>query len=238
MAIVAPGPPSVPPAKTDLWTEMVGKPAPEFQQIKGWLFGEPVKMADLRGKHILLHFWSVFSEQRIPELMGLQKKYADQNLVIVVVHPFPDTMTIEGVRAHIENELRPKWWGGHELPFRMALDGGGRVPIAGTNQKAEGATCAAYRIPESQDGQAQAASPGPLVGPDGRVLLSLPAFIAGTKSDAEIARVMGVKPVAPDWMKGFKNDHYRLANGEGTETHRAAIPNRAVGLLVVFPIRI
>jgi RNA polymerase sigma factor (sigma-70 family) len=212
VAIVAPGPSSVAPAKSDLWTDLIGKPTPEFQHVKGWLFGEPVTMADLRGKFVLLHFWSVYSEQRMPELMGLQNKYGAKNLVIIVVKPSHDSMTVDNEKKYIEEDLRARWWGGRNLPFRLALDAARRVPIAATDRNAEGATYAAFRIPDSQDGWRSPAV-NLLIGPDGYVLRSLPAYLAGAKSDAEIERAMGIKPFSPGWMKGFEQ-HYRLADGE------------------------
>ncbi len=42
----------------DLWKQLIGKPAPEFREIIAWTGGPSVKLADLRGKFVLLHFWA------------------------------------------------------------------------------------------------------------------------------------------------------------------------------------
>jgi len=42
--------------------------------------------------------------------------------------------------------VRKKLWGGRDLPFLVALDGGGPTPIAGSDRTAKGATTAAYGI--------------------------------------------------------------------------------------------
>ena len=41
---------------------------------------------------------------------------------------------------------RKEYWGGRDLPFLVALDGGGKVQIEGTNRTARGRTTARYGI--------------------------------------------------------------------------------------------
>ena len=43
-------------------------------------------------------------------------------------------------------EPRAKFWGGRDLPFLVALDGGGETRIRGMIQTARGATTAAYGV--------------------------------------------------------------------------------------------
>ena len=68
---------------------LIGKQAPELQQIKGWINSKPIKLADLRGKVVLLDFWGTWCGpcvQVIPELIKLHEKYHDKGLVVIGIH--------------------------------------------------------------------------------------------------------------------------------------------------------
>jgi thiol-disulfide isomerase/thioredoxin len=126
---------------------LFGKPAPELRRIKDWKNGGPVKLADLKGKVVVLDFWGfwcgpcVFS---MPEMTRLHEKFADKGLVIIGVH----NDSAESF-AEVDQRLaqaKAQVWGGKDLPFLLALDGGGEVPIEGGRQSVSGATCAAYGI--------------------------------------------------------------------------------------------
>src|SRR5207248_1117658 len=64
-------------------------PAPELEGGVGWLnTAGPLKLKDLRGKFVLLDFWTfccINCIHTLPDLAKLEKKYADQ-LVVVGVH--------------------------------------------------------------------------------------------------------------------------------------------------------
>ena len=64
-------------------------PAPEFPAGLDWLnTSSPLKMADLRGKVVLLDFWTygcINCIHIIPELKALEERYADE-LVVIGVH--------------------------------------------------------------------------------------------------------------------------------------------------------
>ncbi|HET6443085.1 MAG TPA: thioredoxin-like domain-containing protein [candidate division Zixibacteria bacterium] len=64
-------------------------PAPEFPEGLDWLnTSGPLKLADLRGKVVLLDFWTygcINCMHIIPELKALEEKYADE-LVVIGVH--------------------------------------------------------------------------------------------------------------------------------------------------------
>jgi WD40 repeat protein len=212
LAIVAPGPPNPDPEPTDLWEDLVGKPAPEFRQVKDWQFGEPIRLADLRGKHVLLHFWNVFSEQRMPGLMKLQRQFGDRGLVVIVVYPDYVNRTADVLRRDID-DLSRKWWGGRKLTFRVALDGGYESPIPGTGLKAPGATHAAYRVPDHHKGRRLMNGTNLLVGPDGRLLKILPVLDTGSGADLVFAKTLRAVPAPAPWMKAFE-DHYALADGQ------------------------
>jgi thiol-disulfide isomerase/thioredoxin len=64
-------------------------PAPDFTGIDGWLNSPPLTLADLRGKVVLIDFWTfscVNCVRTIPHLKILYNDYKDDGFVIVGVH--------------------------------------------------------------------------------------------------------------------------------------------------------
>ena len=67
----------------------VGNEAPQFQGIVNWINSEPMTMEQLRGKVVLIDFWTytcVNCIRTFPYLKDWHAKYADKGLVIVGVH--------------------------------------------------------------------------------------------------------------------------------------------------------
>ena len=63
--------------------------APELTGITHWLNSAPLKLADLRGKVVLVDFWTygcINCVNTLPHLTKLQEKYKDKGLVIIGVH--------------------------------------------------------------------------------------------------------------------------------------------------------
>lgn len=126
---------------------IVGRPAPELRNIKAWKNGGPVTVAALRGKVVLLDFWGSWCgpcKGSMPELMKLYDKYKDKGLVIIAVHD-DSVESMEEMEQKVES-ARKEIWGGRDLPFMIALDGGGRTRIPGTGEFTRGATNAAYHV--------------------------------------------------------------------------------------------
>jgi thiol-disulfide isomerase/thioredoxin len=67
----------------------IGSQAPEFQGISNWINSEPLSIENLRGKVVLVDFWTytcVNCIRTLPYIKDWQDKYASHGLVIVGVH--------------------------------------------------------------------------------------------------------------------------------------------------------
>ncbi len=120
------------------------RPAPELVQIKEWKNGDPVKLADLRGKVVLLDFWNGSCLAEMPALMALDDRYKDKGLVIIAIHDNSAQSIAEIDRQ--DQKVRATLWKGRDLPFLVALDGGPNAKISGKNAIADAATFAAYGV--------------------------------------------------------------------------------------------
>jgi thiol-disulfide isomerase/thioredoxin len=83
------------------------KLAPELAQISGYVNTDPLTIADLRGKVVLVDFWTyscINCIRTIPYLNAWHDKYADDGLVIVGVHTpeFEFEKDPDNVRAAVE----------------------------------------------------------------------------------------------------------------------------------------
>jgi len=64
-------------------------PAPEFAGIQTWLNSQPLTMQELRGKVVLVDFWTyscINCVRTLPYITAWDEKYRDQGLVIIGVH--------------------------------------------------------------------------------------------------------------------------------------------------------
>lgn len=83
------------------------KLAPELAQISGYINTDPVTLGDLKGKVVLVDFWTyscINCIRTIPYLNAWHEKYADDGLVILGVHTpeFEFEKDYDNVRAAIE----------------------------------------------------------------------------------------------------------------------------------------
>ena len=61
--------------------------APEFTGIQQWLNSEPLAMGQLRGKVVLVDFWTytcINCIRTLPYVKSWHEKYKDQGLVVVI----------------------------------------------------------------------------------------------------------------------------------------------------------
>lgn len=81
---------------------LMEKQAPEFiTKGERWLNSKPLKLADLRGKIILIKFWTFmcsWCQQDLPAVSALEKKYKDKGLVVIGIHS-PETTFEKDVEA-------------------------------------------------------------------------------------------------------------------------------------------
>ena len=68
---------------------VVGRPVPELAGISGWVNSEPLTLESLRGKVVLIDFWTytcINCIRTMPFLRSWQEKYANEGLVILGIH--------------------------------------------------------------------------------------------------------------------------------------------------------
>lgn len=70
--------------------DLIGLPAPPFR-FEGWLNSDPLELEDLRGKVVLVRWWTdtcPLCASSAPGLRALHADYADQGMVLIgVFHP-------------------------------------------------------------------------------------------------------------------------------------------------------
>lgn len=79
-------------------------PAPEFAGIDKWLNSEPLTMQQLRGKVVLVDFWTytcINCINTLPYAKAWHEKYRDKGLVVVGVHTpeYPVERSTDNVRT-------------------------------------------------------------------------------------------------------------------------------------------
>ena len=124
--------------------QLQGQPAPELAGIVAWK-GQPVRLADLRGKYVLLDFWGYWCGPcvaEMPVLIDLHEKFAGRGLAIVTVH-VDDHGEVDNP-AKLEEKIasvKASLWGGRDLPFPTALSAG-----KNTVDDYDGLTAAQYGV--------------------------------------------------------------------------------------------
>jgi thiol-disulfide isomerase/thioredoxin len=104
---------------------LMGHPAPELHDIAAWKNSPPVKLADLKGKCVILEFWGYWCGPcvyRMPETFKLYDQYGKQGLMVIGVHvDYSNTVdSVEKLDAKLV-DTRKKLWHGRDLPFPVAI---------------------------------------------------------------------------------------------------------------------
>jgi peroxiredoxin len=97
-------------------------PAPELRGIDEWINSKPTSLADLKGKVVVLHFWTfgwINCIRNYPWYTGWHKDFAKQGLTVIGVHT-PETdeeKKIEEIRKKIKD---------NDIEYPVAVDGSGK----------------------------------------------------------------------------------------------------------------
>ena len=118
-----------------------GKPAPELR-VAEWVRGEPVALAELKGKVVLLDFWGLWCSpcrRAFPQLAELHRKYARDGLVIIAIHDA--SLTGASLLEQSRDLL-----GLSKTPFRVAVDSPMEGIAASDDTRGTGRTIDVYGI--------------------------------------------------------------------------------------------
>jgi thiol-disulfide isomerase/thioredoxin len=105
---------------------LMGHPAPELRDIAAWKNGPPLKLADLKGKCVLLEFWGYWCSPcvyRMPQTFELYDRFSKQGLVVIGIHVHFTPAKVDTV-AKLDERLvgiRKYVWHGRDLPFPVAI---------------------------------------------------------------------------------------------------------------------
>jgi thiol-disulfide isomerase/thioredoxin len=104
--------------------------APDFVGISGWLNSAPLSIASLRGKVVLVDFWTygcINCVRTLPYVTQLYEKYKDRGLVVVGIHTpeFPFEHSTGNVQAALKR---------HGIHYPVAQDNNSATWDAYRNQ--------------------------------------------------------------------------------------------------------
>jgi len=92
--------------------------APEFNGVTKWLNSEPLRIQDLRGKVVLIDFWTytcVNCRRTLPHIQRWHERYAKKGLVVIGVHS-PE-FDFEKKAENVESAVK-----GLKLTYPIAID--------------------------------------------------------------------------------------------------------------------
>ena len=120
---------------------------PEFAGIAEWLNGDPVRQSDLRGKVVLIDFWTyscINCIRTLPYVTSWHEKYKDKGFMVIGIHTpefafekNPDNVRREikrfgiGYPVPLDNDYRT-WnnFNNHYWPAKYLFDARGRLRYA------------------------------------------------------------------------------------------------------------
>ena len=167
-----------------------GGAAPEFTGIEGWINSEPLTLEGLRGKVVLIDFWTyscINCLRTLPYLKQWDETYRDKGLTIVGVHT-PE-FAFERERSNVEGAVKRlgleypvaldpdfgTWeaWSNRYWPAKYLIDRTGRIRFAhfgeGEYDKTESAIrtlLAEPDLPGMVSGDVDAEAPGDVQTPE------------------------------------------------------------------------
>ncbi len=100
-----------------------GDPAPELD-VAAWIGQEPVKLADLQGRVVLLDFWATWCGPCIagfPHLSEVSQKYAARGLTVIGVTRYYGEGDGQDLTPAAELEFVKAFKARHRLPYSLAI---------------------------------------------------------------------------------------------------------------------
>jgi RNA polymerase sigma factor (sigma-70 family) len=192
---------------------MVGKPAAEIEAVD--LDGKSVRLADYRGKVVVLDFWANSDELWLlgaPRMLALQKRFNDQPIEFLAIHDASVTSltAYREVIASVRKQI-----GVDALPFRMLLDrppnGNGTGPYpAAAGKPYSGRTSDRFEIvnwPSSV-----------VIDKSGRVILALVGMSGLRKVIWSVAKDGTLSPPVEDWVFSKGEFHRRRPGMDALES--------------------
>jgi thiol-disulfide isomerase/thioredoxin len=125
---------------------MIGKQAIEIE-ARDLDSGKLVKLADFRGKVIVLDFWGYWCGPctiELSEYFEISKRFAKEPVVFLALHD-ASVQSREAYDRHITS-VRDKLWGGRDLPFGVLLDQPQANGNSATDRVGTGKTIRRYGI--------------------------------------------------------------------------------------------
>ncbi|MCI0332424.1 MAG: redoxin domain-containing protein [Planctomycetes bacterium] len=126
---------------------MLGHEAPELDAIAAWKGSDPLRMADLRGKFVLLEFWGCWCNPCVasmPRLVKLYEEFHDRGLEVIAVHD-SSAKSLDELEEKIA-PVRKRLWEDRDLPFPIALDGETEETLPDSKVRMRGKMTATYGI--------------------------------------------------------------------------------------------
>ena len=98
-------------------------PAPELAGISAWVNSEPIKLADAKGKVVVLHFWThgcINCIHNYPHMKAWHEKFAAKDVLVLGVHTpeFPAEKNLDRIKKKVKE---------NDLKFPIAVDNGGKT---------------------------------------------------------------------------------------------------------------
>ena len=105
-------------------------PMPSLTGATSWLNSKPISSADLKGKVVLVDFWTyscINCLRTLPYTKAWHERYKDKGLIVIGVHS-PE-FAFEQVEANVQRAVRD-----YEIPYAVALDSNHAIWQAFNNQ--------------------------------------------------------------------------------------------------------